>query len=96
MTELLLGKPRPEKLGQRAIVRGAGEELTPAGLAHALIAAGAARAIELDINPAWVAGYLYLHRSSGPLPVPLVPGQSGLSGQLLVPYSRDFLAIVAN
>jgi hypothetical protein len=78
------------------LVWAAGEQLTPAGLARALIGAGVVRAIELDINPAWVAGYLYVHRSSGPSPVPLVPGQSGLAGQLLVPYTRDFLAIVAN
>jgi hypothetical protein len=86
-------------LGIRAngqLVWAAGEELTPAGLAGALVRAGAVRAIELDINPAWVAGYLYVHRRSGPSAVPMVPGQSGIPGQLLEPYSRDFLAFVAN
>jgi hypothetical protein len=74
----------------------ASEQLTPAGLAAALVSAGAVRAIELDINPHWVAGYLYVHRASGPVPVPIVPGQQGILGQLLTPYSRDFLAVVAN
>ena len=78
------------------LVWAAGEELSPAGLADALIAAGAVRAIELDINPDWVAGYLYVHHSSGPTAAPVVPGQLGIAGQLLAPYSRDFIAVVAN
>jgi len=78
------------------LVWAAGEQLSPAGLAAALIGAGAVRAIELDINPDWVTGYLYVHHPSGPSPVPVVPGQLGIAGKLLEPYSRDFLAIVAN
>lgn len=78
------------------LVWAAGEHLSPAGLAAALIAAGAVRAIELDINPYWVAGYLYRHRLGGPSPVPVLPGQRGIAGRFLAPYSRDFLAIVAN
>jgi hypothetical protein len=78
------------------LVWAAGEQLSPAGLAIALIGAGAVRAIELDINPDWVAGYLYPHHPSGPSPMPVVPGQLGIAGKLLEPYSRDFLAIVAN
>jgi hypothetical protein len=54
------------------------------------------RAIELDINPWWVAGYLYVHHPGGPSPVPLVPGQRGVAHAFLTPYSRDFLAFVAN
>jgi hypothetical protein len=78
------------------LVWAAGEQLLPADLAAALIAAGAVRALELDINPAWVAGYLYLHHRGGPSPVPVVPGQVGIAGKLLEPDSRDFLAFVAN
>jgi hypothetical protein len=78
------------------LIWAAGEQLTPAALAQALIAAGAVRAIELDINPDWVAGYLYPHHPSGPSPAPVVPGQHGIAGELLEPASRDFLAIVAN
>jgi len=76
------------------LVWAAGEELLPADLAAALISAGAVRAIELDINPDWVAGYLYVHHPGGPLPVPVVPGQVGIAGELLEPDSRDFLAFV--
>jgi len=59
--------------------------------------AGVVRAIELDINPEWVAAYPYGHRGgvAPPAPVPIVPGQPGVPGQFLVPYSRDFFTIVA-
>jgi hypothetical protein len=71
--------------------------LTVAQLVDALLRAGVVRAVELDINPAWVAGYLYGHRGGhGPLaPVPVVPGQAGVSGTFLVPYTRDFFSVVA-
>jgi hypothetical protein len=74
-----------------------GENLTPSDLASALVGARVARAVELDINPEWVAAYLYGHRGGrGPLaPVPMVPGQPGVPGQFLEPYSRDFFTIVA-
>lgn len=78
------------------LVWAAGEHLSPGSLAAALIEAGAVRAIELDINPWWVAGYLYVHHPGGPSHVPLVLGQRGVTGAFLKPYSRDFLAFVAN
>lgn len=78
------------------LVWAAGEQLSPSGLAGALIAAGAVRAIELDINPWWVAGYLYPRRRTGLAPRPLVPGQRGIAGAFRKPYSRDFLTFVAN
>jgi hypothetical protein len=55
-------------------------------------AARVVRAAELDINPEWVAGYLYGHRHGrGPLaPVPVVSGQAGIPGTFLTPWSRDF------
>jgi hypothetical protein len=75
----------------------AGEGLSVGQLAGAMVGAGVQRAIQLDINPDWVAGYLYVHhRASGPTPVPVVPGQYGLSGQLLLPYSRDFFTVLSN
>lgn len=79
------------------LVWAGGEHLLVAQLADALLAAGVVRAIELDINPEWVAGYLYGHRGGvGPLaPMPVVRGQAGVSGFFLVPYSRDFFTIVA-
>jgi hypothetical protein len=79
------------------LVWAGGEHLTVSALADALLAAHVNRAVELDINPEWVAAYLYGHRSgSGPLAaVPIMPGQLGVPGQFLAPYSRDFFAVVA-
>jgi hypothetical protein len=73
-----------------------GEHLTVSALAGALLGAGVVRAVQLDINPFWVAGYLYGHRGGkGPLaPVPVVPGQSGIAGEYLAPWSRDFFTVV--
>lgn len=73
------------------------EHATVSDLADALLGAGVVRAVELDINPEWVAGYLYGHRGgAGPVaPVPVVAGQTGIPGQFLVPWSRDFFAIEA-
>jgi hypothetical protein len=79
------------------LVSAGGEHLTVAQLADAMLGAGVVRAVELDINPEWVAGYLYEHHSgNGPLaPVPVVPGQQGIPGQFLAPWSRDFFTILA-
>jgi hypothetical protein len=78
------------------LVWAGGEHLTVPALVDALLGAGVVRAVELDINPAWVAGYLYGHRGGhGPLaPVPLVPGQPGITGEYLAPWSRDFFTVV--
>lgn len=78
------------------LVWAAGENLTPDTLAHALVHAGAVRAVELDINPGWVAGFAYVHHSSGPTAVALVPNQLGIPNRLLGPYRRNFFTIVAN
>jgi hypothetical protein len=82
---------------QGRLVWVAGEHLTVSELAGALLGAGAARAVELDINPEWVAGYLYGHRGgTGPLaPVPALPAQQGIPGQFLAPWSRDFFTVTA-
>jgi hypothetical protein len=84
-------------LGNGQLVWAAGEGLTVAQIADAMAAAGVQRAVQLDINPDWVAGYLYVHhRTAGPTPVPVVPGQYGISGDLLAPYSRDFFTVLTN
>jgi hypothetical protein len=81
--------------GSGQLVWAAGESLSPAGLAQALVGAGVQRAVQLDINRAWVAGYLYVHGGSGPSAVPVVPGQNGISGRFFEPYSRDFFTVLA-
>jgi len=78
------------------LVWAGGMELLPSTIARALVQAGAVRALELDINPDWVAAYLYPHHHEGPVPAPVLPGQVGISGQLLTPDARDFLTVVAN
>ncbi len=65
-------------------------------IAQALIGAGVVRAVELDINPEWIAGYLYVHHGAGLTGAPVVPGQQGIPGRFLTPYSRDFFTILAN
>jgi hypothetical protein len=73
-----------------------GENLTVSSLAGALLSARVVRAVELDINPEWVAGYLYGHHGGhGPVvPVQVVAGQPGVPGQFLAPDSRDFFSVV--
>jgi hypothetical protein len=73
------------------------EHATVRAIADALLGAGVVRAVELDINPEWVAGYLYGHRGgAGPLAtVPVVPGRHAIPGQFLEPWSRDFFTIAA-
>jgi hypothetical protein len=77
------------------LVWAAGEHLIPADLGRAMAAVGVQRAVELDINPDWVAAYLYVHGRSGPTGTPVVPEQLGIAGRFLEPYSRDFFAVVA-
>ncbi len=83
--------------GAGRLIWAGGEHLTAGQLAAALIAGHAVRAVELDINPEWVAGYLYGHRGGrGPLaPVGIVAGQVGIPGAFLTPWSRDFFTVVA-
>ncbi len=82
--------------GDGQLVWAAGEHLSPAMIAQALIGAGAVRAVQLDINPYWIAGYLYSHHPGGPTAVPVVPGQFGIPGRYLAPHGRDFFTILAN
>lgn len=82
--------------GDGELLWAGGESLSPTQIADALLRAGARRAIELDINPEWVAGYLYEHRHGRLLAVQATPSQPGIPGQLLVPYNRDFFTVLAN
>jgi hypothetical protein len=83
--------------GDGRLVWAAGEHVTASELARTLLGARVLRAVELDINPEWVAGYLYGHRS-GRVPlaaVPVLADQQGIPGEFLAPWSRDFFTIVA-
>jgi hypothetical protein len=79
------------------LIWAAGAHLTVSQLANALADARVVRAVELDINPDWVAGYLYGHRGGvGPLaPVPVLADQQGIPGEFLAPWSRDFFSVEA-
>lgn len=79
------------------LVYAGGERLSVSALADALIGAGVQRAAELDINPEWVNLYLYTHGGAGhgSAALPMIPGQPGIPGQLLRPYSRDFFTVDA-
>jgi hypothetical protein len=79
------------------LVWAAGHNLSVRALAEALAGKGVIRAMELDINPRWVAGYVYAHPPHAlvPAPIPLVPGQTGIPGQFLQPYFRDFFTVIA-
>ena len=79
---------------RRRLIYAAAESATPGTLAQGLIAGGVQRAAELDINPAWVAAYLYHHGHGLPGFVPVVPGQYGVAGHFLTPYGRDFFSIL--
>jgi hypothetical protein len=73
-----------------------GEHLTVSELVAGLLQARVQRAVELDINPEWVNGYLYQHRGARtpPTPISVVPGQQGIPGEYLSPWSRDFFTVV--
>ena len=72
-----------------------GEGISVRALAEALLAAGAVRAIELDINPFWVAAYLYAHHGRLAA-LPIVSGQVGIAGELVNgPDTRDYFTVLA-
>lgn len=77
------------------LVWAGGESISPTTIAHALLSAGVRRAVQLDINPEWVAGYLYVHGGKGLAAMQVTPSQPGIPGQLLSPYNRDFFTILA-
>ena len=60
----------------RHLIWAGAEHATVRAIADALLSAGVVRAVELDINPEWVAGYLYGHRG-GPGPLATIPGRAG-------------------
>jgi hypothetical protein len=74
-----------------------GPGLTPADLAGVLIATGATRAMELDINPEWV---LFATFADGPppgttVPAKLLPAMTFGGDHFFVPEWRDFVVALA-
>jgi hypothetical protein len=77
-----------------------GPGMTPLSLGAVLVAAGAQRAMELDINPEWVSFATFTQASgvNGPTIVGssnLLSSMSSGPGHYLQPYSRDFFAVYA-
>ncbi len=66
--------------------------VTPQGLANAMVAAGAVRAMQMDINPDWVSFALYEPNPDGSPAGRRVMGTGGPGSLWLSPYSRDFFA----
>ena len=79
------------------LVYAAGPALDPASLAHLLVAAGAVRAMQLDINHQWISFATYTHGLGGGPPVGanILSGMYYSPGHYLVPFSRDFVAVFA-
>lgn len=84
--------------GDGHLIWAGGISLTPLQLADLMLSAHVVRAEELDINPEWVAFDLYSRHSrfGAVTAVPMVPGQQGVPGQFLAPYSRDFFSVEAH
>jgi hypothetical protein len=68
--------------------------VSPQGLADALVAAGAVRGMELDINPDWTSFVLYDQGADGSVSGARVMGSGGPGGLFLSPYARDFFAVL--
>jgi hypothetical protein len=76
----------------------AGNDLGPGSLAGLLVAAGAVRAMELDINPAWVNFATFTSGvgtggSGGVVGTNLLATMHAYPGHFLAPYSRDYFAV---
>ncbi len=83
-------------LGENAagdLIYAAGMSTTPADLAQALAGAGAAVAMELDINPEWVQ--LDVARSPGGPLTAGIPDQHRPADQYLTGWTRDFVTVLA-
>ena len=64
-------------------------------LADVLRAAGAVRAMELDINSYWVSFDTFVPGANGPVPTKLLPNMERSANRYLVPDSRYFVAMFA-
>ena len=81
---------------QGRILYVASEGLSVATLAALLQRAGAVRAMELDINHAWVSFNVFHHDASGAISgTKLLDGMSKPASRYLGPDTRDFVAVLA-
>lgn len=72
-----------------------GPALSVRTLANIVLAAGAQRAMELDINPDWTNYLMYHHTASGGVtPVKLTQDEQPNPYRYLQPSSRDFVAVL--
>jgi hypothetical protein len=78
-----------------AIVYVGGPGLTVSTLANLLTAAGAVRAMELDINSAWVAMFTFQQTAGAPVGTKLLPDMHRTPDRYLTGQSRDFFAVLA-
>lgn len=80
-------------VGERAdgsLVYVIGESLSAQGLADTLVNAGVERAMTLDMNQFWAAGFYFTRKKDGTLTCQeLVPEISGGCDRFLRPYKRD-------
>ncbi len=75
------------------LVYAASMSAVPADLADALSGAGVVSAMELDINPEWVA--VMTAASPGAPTVATLPGQNRPANQYQVGWTRDFVTVLA-
>ncbi len=82
---------------QGDIVYVSGDALSVSDLAHILRRAGAVRAMELDINPAWVSYMTYAAHGhpAQPRPTSLLPDYQRPAYRYYTHTSRDFVAVHA-
>lgn len=82
---------------QGDLVYASGNAMSVADLAHVLQRAGCVRAMELDINPAWVSFMTYRAAGSAAQPQPrsLLPDYQRPADRYYTHTSRDFVAVHA-
>jgi hypothetical protein len=80
---------------QGDLVYASGDALSVADLAHILRRAGCVRAMELDINPAWISfmSYQRAGNPAQPQPVSLLPDYQRPANRYYTHTSRDFVAV---
>lgn len=78
-----------------ALVYVGGPGLSVATLGQTLVAAGAVRAMEMDINTAWVNAFTYTPGPGGPVGAKLVDSMAHGPDRYLRTQSRDFVDVTA-